>query len=219
MIDGIDCVLEVGCRTVVLGPNGAGKSILLRLLCGLMKPDSGVILWQGRVIDSAVCRRLAMVFQRPVMLRRSVAENLNFALGNSALGAAARRQRVAEGLQLAHLQSLAAQPARLLSGGEQQRLALARALITRPAVLLLDEPTASLDPASVEAVEAIIESAHCQGIKIIFVTHDVGQVRRLADEVLFIHRGTITEQTSVTQFFSHPSSPEASAYLAGRLVM
>ncbi|HED13794.1 MAG TPA: ATP-binding cassette domain-containing protein [Gammaproteobacteria bacterium] len=219
LINDIDCVLKKGCRTVVLGPNGAGKSIFLRLLCGLMEPDVGSILWQGQAINSAVRRCLAMVFQHPVLLRRSVAANLNFALGNAGLGAVARRQRVAEGLHLARLQALASQPARLLSGGEQQRLALARALITRPTVLLLDEPTASLDPASVQAVEAIIESAHSQGIKIIFVTHDVGQVRRLADEVLFIHRGTITEQTSVAQFLSSPGSQVASDYLAGRLVL
>jgi len=219
LIDSIDCVLESGSRTVVLGPNGAGKSVFLRLLCGLMKPDSGSIIWQGQAIGPAVCRCLAMVFQHPVLLRRSVAANLDFALSNSGLDATTRKQRVAKGLQLSRLQAASTQPARLLSGGEQQRLALARALITRPEVLLLDEPTASLDPASVQAVETMIEAAHNQGIKIIFVTHDVGQVRRLADEVLFIHRGMITEQTPVKYFLSNPASQAASDYLAGRLIL
>jgi len=219
LIDGVSCVLKAGSRTVILGPNGAGKSLFLRLLCGLVKPDTGSILWQGQALNRAVRRHLAIVFQRPVLLRRSVAANLDFALNNARLDSSIRRQRVAEGLQLARLQTLAKQPARRLSGGEQQRLALARALIVRPEVLLLDEPTASLDPASVQAVEAMIAAAHSQGIKVLFVTHDVGQVRRLADEVLFIHRGTITEQTPAAQFLSHPSSSAASDYLAGRLVL
>jgi len=219
LIDTVNCVLEAGYRTVLLGPNGAGKSILLRLLCGLMKADTGAIRWQGQMLDTVVRRRLAMVFQRPVLLRRSVASNLQFVLSNRGLSREECKQRVEEGLRLARLQSVADQPARLLSGGEQQRLALARALITNPEVLLLDEPTASLDPASMQAVEAIIQSAHSQGIKIIFVTHDVGQVRRLADEVLFIHAGAITEQTAVQQFLNKPDSQAASDYLAGRLIL
>jgi tungstate transport system ATP-binding protein len=202
-------------RTVIMGANGAGKSLLLRLIHGLISPSSGSIAWNGAPVE-AVRSRQAFVAQRPVMLRRSAAANIHFALAGH-LGAAERARRVAEALAMARLEHLADTPARLLSGGEQQRLALARALARRPEVLLLDEPTASLDPASILAFERMIEAARSGGVKIIFVTHDIGQARRIADEVVFLHRGRLAEQTPAAAFFAGPRSQAARAYLEGRL--
>ena len=120
---------------------------------------------------------------------------------------------------MAGLADKARQPARLLSGGERQRLAIARALATRPDVLFLDEPTASLDPASTLAIEQIVGQARDRGTKIVFITHDVGQARRLGDEVIFMHHGRVAEQAPATRFFESPASSQAQDYLLGRLVL
>ena len=160
-----------------------------------------------------------MVFQKPVLLRRSVAANIDYALRVHGLPDAERAARLARALRLARLDELAARPARVLSGGEQQRLALARALAVEPEILFLDEPTASLDPASTLAVEELIAQAHAQGTKIVLVTHDLGQVRRLADEVVFLHHGRVAEQTPADWFLARPRSAPARAYLAGQIVV
>lgn len=216
LIDGIDLDIPVGTLTVVMGPNGAGKSLLLRLLHGLLRPTAGEVRWGGRALDDSLRRRQAMVFQRPVLLRRSVAANIRFVLK---LRADAAPGHVAGILEEAGLASQARQPARLLSGGEQQRLSLARALALDPRVLFLDEPTASLDPASTAAIEAIVTRAHQRGTKVVFVTHDLGQARRLADDVVFLHRGRLVEHTRARQFFDQPASRVAGDYLAGRLML
>jgi tungstate transport system ATP-binding protein len=208
--------LDAASLTVVMGPNGAGKSLLLRLLHGIIAPTSGTVEWAGAPLTDAARLRQAMVFQKPVLLRRSVAANLDFVL-NLRRGASAARR--AELLEQVGLEDKASQPARLLSGGEQQRLALARALATKPDVLFLDEPTASLDPASVLMIEEIVRSVQDRNTKVIFVTHDVGQARRLADEVVFIHRGRVLEQAKAAVFFAAPASYEAAEYLAGRIVV
>ena len=216
LIGNVDLDVSAEGVTVVMGPNGAGKSLLLRLLHGLITPTSGELIWRGAPMDEAARRRQAMVFQRPVLLRRSVAANIDFALK---LGRRAGRDRREALLTHVGLLEKARQPARLLSGGEQQRLALARALATEPELLFLDEPTASLDPASTQMIEALISSAQRRGVKIICVTHDLGQAKRLADEVVFLHRGQILEQTSAARFFNRPASEAACGYLDGRLVL
>jgi tungstate transport system ATP-binding protein len=216
LVDGIDLTLASHTLTVVMGPNGAGKSVLLRLLHGLLQPTSGTLRWGGAPMCEAVRRRQAMVFQRPVVLRRSVAANIDFVLG---LNGQATRDRRDELLDHVGLLDFAAQPARLLSGGEQQRLALARALAVEPEVLFLDEPTASLDPSSVAKIEEIVTAALGHGTKIIFVTHDIGQAKRLADEVVFLHRGRLREHASAGRFFGNPASAAAQAYLEGRIVL
>jgi tungstate transport system ATP-binding protein len=216
LIDGVDLDLQAGGLTVIMGQNGAGKSLLLRLLHGLIQPTAGTIAWGGAPLGDPVRLRQAMVFQRPVLLRRSVAANIDFALRLNGKADAGRRDEL-----LAHVGLLDRrnQPARLLSGGEQQRLALARALATKPDVLFLDEPTASLDPASILMIEAIVQDAHAAGAKIVFVTHDLGQARRLADEVVFLHKGRIAEQTAADRFFDNPASEVAQAYLDGRIFL
>lgn len=214
LIDSIDLVLDSGSLTVIMGPNGAGKSLLLRLLHGLIAPTGGTISYAGRALDDATRKRQALVFQRPVLLRRSVAANIDFVLGLDGRRDPARRDAL---LASVGLHARAGQPARLLSGGEQQRLALARALATQPDMLLLDEPTASLDPASTQMIEQIARDAQTNGIKVVFVTHDIAQGRRLADEVVFLDRGRLTEITAASDFFNAPQSQAGAAYLAGRI--
>lgn len=216
LIDSVDLQLAAHSITMVMGPNGAGKSLLLRLLHGLLKPTAGNIRWGGNPITKAVRMRQAMVFQRPVLLRRSVGANIDFVLRLKGDAAIERRNGILEHVGLIdHVN----QPARLLSGGEQQRLALARALVMEPEVLFLDEPTASLDPASVQMIEETVLAAQARGTKIIFITHDPGQAKRLADEIVFLHRGRLSEHTRASQFFTNPSSAPARAYLDGRIVL
>ena len=199
---------------MVMGPNGAGKSLLLKLLHGLMQPTAGRIDWGG-LAPAEVTARQALVFQKPVLLRRSVAANIDFVL-RSRMKDPARRDALLDHVGLAHK---AGQPARLLSGGEAQRLALARALATDPEVLFLDEPTASLDPASVLAIESIVHEARDRGVRIIFVSHEIGQARRMADDVVFLHGGRVVEHSPADRFFSAPQSDAARDYLSGRIVV
>ena len=213
VLDRVSFDLGPGGCTVVMGPNGAGKSLLLKLLHGLMKPTSGRIDWAGHA-PWEVTPRQAMVFQKPVLLRRSVAANMDFVL-SARRKSSARRDALLDAAGLAHK---ADQPARLLSGGEAQRLALARALATDPEVLFLDEPTASLDPASVLSIESSVAAARARGVRIVFVTHDIGQARRIADDVVFLHRGRVTEHSPARDFFSEPRSEAARTYLNGQIV-
>jgi len=219
LLDGLSLTLTPGSRSVVMGPNGAGKSLFLRLLAGLLQPTSGKITYGGRTGDAATLRRIAVVFQRPVMLRRSVAANLKHALATYGVPRRERAGQIRELLQLAQLEALADRPARVLSGGEQQRLAMVRALGAKPELLLLDEATASLDPQATAAIEALIGQASAKGVKIVMVTHDRGQAQRLADEVLFFHRGRLAERCEAATFFNRPSSAAAQAYLEGRLLL
>ena len=216
LIDDLSMDLKPNAISVIMGPNGAGKSLLLRLLHGLIPPASGIIKWGGKPMNDAIRRRQAMVFQRPVMLRRSVAANIDFAIKLRGVASHNQRQQALSAVDLANK---ANQPAKSLSGGEQQRLALARALTTDPAILFLDEPTANLDPASTATIEKIIRAAHEDGTKIVLVSHDLGQARRLAHEIIFMHRGRIIEQTPAIQFFNAPASKQANDFLAGRLVL
>lgn len=218
LIDGIDLHLERGATTVLLGPNGAGKSLLLRLCHGLLTPTAGRVGWalpEGRV---AGVKRHAMVFQKPVMLRRSVFANLTHALAAAGLGYDPRRVRARAALERFRLADLADRPARVLSGGEQQRLAIARAWALDADVLFLDEPTSQLDPAATRAIEEMLRALKGEGRTLMMATHDLGQARRLADRVLFVHAGRIREDASAATFFTAPATGEARAFLAGDLL-
>jgi tungstate transport system ATP-binding protein len=208
--------IGAGASTVILGANGAGKSVLMRLMHGLLAPTAGRIYWNDP--DRERVRRLqAMVFQRPVMLRRSAHANVVFALEAAGIARAERERRTEEALQEVGLLHLAGRPARVLSGGEQQRLALARAWALHPEVLFLDEPTASLDPSATREIENVIKAFDASGTKIVMATHNLGQARRLGDEVLFIHQGRVVERTPIETFFRQPTSPEAAAFIKGEL--
>ncbi len=204
--------------TVLMGPNGAGKSLLLRCLANLVAPDSGTITWGGCPPDRARAARLGFVFQRPVLLRRSARANIRHALRAAGVSRAEAAARADQALAAARLSHLSRMPARMLSGGEQQRLAIARALALRPECLFLDEPTANLDPASVAAIEATVIAAGRSGTKVLFVTHDAAQARRIATDILFMHEGQILERRDATSFFDVPKSAAARAFLAGDLV-
>jgi tungstate transport system ATP-binding protein len=216
LIDGVSLTLAAGPRTVILGPNGAGKSLLMRLCHGLISPSAGRIDWLGAGSGDAR-QRQAMVFQRPVMLRRSAAANIAYALKLRRVNRGERADRALRMLERTGLGGLAGQPARSLSGGEQQRLALARAWATAPEMLFLDEPTASLDPAATSAVEDIVAQMHATGTKIVMTTHDLAQARRIADEIVFLHRGRLLEQRPAAAFFAEPATQEAAAFIAGEL--
>ncbi len=203
--------------TVLMGPNGAGKSLLLRLMHGMLPAKTGQVLWDGCAPDERVRLRQAMVFQRPVLLRRSVIANIEFVLAKRKLTVSADLcQQVLSRVGLDGMQD---RPARLLSGGEQQRLALARVLALEPEVLFMDEPTASLDPSSTAMIESIVKEMATNNTKIFFVTHDVAQARRLADEVMFIHKGKLLEHAPFDSFFDHPKTDEARQYLSGHIVL
>jgi tungstate transport system ATP-binding protein len=199
-----------------MGPNGAGKSLTLRILAGLLQPTSGKVRFSG---GRPTPRELALVFQKPVLLRRSVHANLHHALATYGAPRAERPDRIAELLRTTGLDGLGSRPARRLSGGEQQRLAMARALAARPRFLLLDEPTASLDPQSTAAIEALIRRAAGEGVKVVLVTHDRDQAARLAGDVVFLNRGRVAEAAPARRFFEAPASAEARSYLRGELLV
>ncbi|MGE0848305.1 MAG: energy-coupling factor ABC transporter ATP-binding protein [Hyphomicrobiaceae bacterium] len=203
-----------GPPTVLLGPNGSGKTTFLKLAMGLLTPVAGSILYSEH--RNVVRRRQAIVFQKPVMLRRTAARNVAFAL--KAAGRAQDAPAIARLLGIVGLEALAERPARRLSAGEQQRLALARALARDPEVLFLDEPTASLDPAATKAVEEIVTCTAESGVKIVMSTHDLGQARRLAGDILFLAKGRVMEHGPAAAFFTEPSTSEAKCFLAGGLV-
>jgi tungstate transport system ATP-binding protein len=212
----VSLTIGAGPPLLIIGANGAGKSVLLRLLHGLLAPTEGRIIWAGPGTEAA--RRQAMVFQRPVLLRRSVLANAIYPMKLAGVAAAEREARARDALDMVGLAALADRPARKLSGGEQQRLALARAAALAPEVLFLDEPCASLDPAATRAVEEIVAMLAARGTRIVMTTHDLAQARRLAGEVVFLHRGRVREQTPADAFFTQPATPEAAAFLRGELV-
>ena len=217
LIRGLSLQIDSPGITVLMGPNGAGKSLLLRLMHGLLQPSAGKLLWNGAQPGDGIRRRQAMVFQRPVLLRRSVLANLEFVLNKR--GLPMERNECLALLRRMGLDGLEDRPARLLSGGEQQRLAVARALATRPEVLFMDEPTSSLDPSSTALIESIVGETATEGVKVFFVTHDVAQGRRLADDVMFMHQGRLVEYAPAARFFDNPDTDEASQYLAGRILV
>ena len=216
IIDGVTLRIHPGLRCVIVGPNGAGKSVLLRLCHGLLHPTAGTIRWHWPEF-ARVPGRQAMVFQRPVMLRRSALANVVYALKVARVPSELCVERAREALRKVGLDSLAASPARVLSAGEQQRLALARVWALKPEILFLDEPTANLDPAAAHEIEKVILAMHESGTKIVLVTHNLGQARRLGDEILFLHHGRLVERTPAARFFRRPESPEAARFLEGEL--
>ncbi|HSB48908.1 MAG TPA: ATP-binding cassette domain-containing protein [Burkholderiales bacterium] len=210
LIDRVTAEVGAGPRTIILGPNGAGKSVLMRLCHGLLGPTSGRIVWRG---ENAGRQRQAMVFQRPVMLRRSALANVVYGMKLAGIAPRERELRAQDVLEAVGLSHLAERPARMLSGGEQQRVALARAWALNPEVLFLDEPTANLDPGAVRDIERIIAQVHASGTKIIMSTHNLGQARRLGDEILFLYQGRLAERSLVDRFFREPASPEAASFI------
>ena len=198
--------------TMILGPNGAGKSLFLRVLHALQTPDTGSV--QVRHISGETARQ-AMVFQRPVLLRRSVRANLRFALSAAGYARQTRCELAEKWMHQGQLAHLADQPARRLSGGEQQRLSLVRALCCNPEILFLDEPCAHLDVNAAQHVEALIKSAIEAGIKVVMITHDRAQARRFGGEILLMEGGQVKAQEGAALFFGSSQNPWTQAFLQG----
>ena len=217
ILDNISLTLAPGAPTVLIGPNGSGKTTLLRAAMGLIPAARGRITWGGR--DDVPPTRRAILFQRPAMLRRSAAGNVHYALAAAGVPRGQRADRTAELLALVGLDGFEARPARRLSGGEQQRLALARALARDPAVLFLDESTASLDPYATKAIEDIVRAVAARGVKVVMSTHDLGQAKRLAGNIVLLHRGRLIETGPAKAFFERPRSEEARKFIAGELLV
>lgn len=217
ILDRISISILPGPPTAVIGPNGSGKTTFLRAAMGLVAPAGGSITWGAQ--DAAPLSRMAIVFQRPVMLRRSVAANLTYALAAARVPRAQHDARIADLLSLVGLPGLGHRPARRLSGGEQQRLALARALARNPGVLFLDEPTASLDPAASKAIEDIVSAISARGVKVVMATHDLAEAKRLAGEIVLLHRGIVIDSGPAQTFFTAPATEEARKFIAGELMI
>ena len=215
-LKGISLKVKKGDFYALLGPNGAGKSMFLKSINGLIGVESRKIYFNSREINDHIRKDMALVFQKPTLLRRTVLENMQFVLEKKNK---ISNLQITNLLQRVGLDIYKYKPARLLSGGEQQRLSLARALLINPSLLLLDEPTANLDPYSLNLIEEIILDENKKGKTIILTTHDMGQAKRLAKEILFFNKGKLLEQTKAINFFKKPKTKEAQSYINGKILL
>ena len=217
-LNSISLEMDGGKIIVLLGVNGAGKSTLIRILAGLENPDSGIILLNNQNTDAKALRHVStLVFQRTVMFTRNVYDNLAFGLKIRKVPKEEISKRVPEALAAVRLSGFEKRRAKKLSGGEQQRIALARAFLLESNVLLLDEPTANLDPNSAIIIEkAIVRQKSSQRI-IVMATHNLNQARRMADEIVHIHDGEIVEVAQPEDFFEHPKSEITRKFINGEL--
>ena len=212
----LDLTLAASGFTIVLGPNGAGKTTLLKVLHGVDRLSAGAVTWS--VPDAQARESQAYVFQSPIMLRRSVRQNLAYPLHLLGEDKDSIAAKVADWAQRIGLEDALDRPAPRLSGGERQKLALGRALIRNPQVLFLDEPCANLDGRSTREIEALLKAAQQAGTRIIMTTHDLGQARRLATDLVFLLRGALHEQDDAPAFFTAPRTAETKAFLEGDIV-
>ena len=216
ILDKINCKIKSNSITAVLGPNGAGKSIFLQTINGLFSIQSGRLNFNLMEINQEIRKQQAMVFQNPVLLRRTVIANLQFI---SNLRNKESNRLLKKILSKVGLEGYEKKPARLLSGGEKQRLSMARALIINPNLLLLDEPTANLDPYSLNLIEDLVLEENSIGKTVIFTTHDMSQAKRLATDVIFLNKGKVLEQTVSKTFFKSPKTLEAQKYINGEILI
>lgn len=217
LINDITLSIESNEATVILGPNGAGKSLFLRTAHGLETPNQGSLDWNSHIPKPQHSWR-AYIFQKPVLLRRSVYANLEYVLSLHNIAKSEHDTLIESALEHTGLRQLADRSARVLSGGEQQRLNIARAWVLQPKVILLDEPTAELDPNGTAAIEQLIKKIAQQGTKIIMSTHDLGQAHRLANDIVFLHQGRLVEHTPANSFFEQPQTKIAQNFIAGKLL-
>lgn len=210
----IDLTLELRGITTVLGFNGAGKSLFLELCHAMIDPTSGSIEWNGKPAHKTR-RDRGYIFQHRILLRRSVRKNIALPMQAAGWSRSAINTRLEELLDMAKLTARADDPAAILSGGEAQRMALVRALATRPQVLIMDEPTSSLDPNATTKFENLIQSVASTGVKFLWATHNVAQAKRFADDVIFIADGKLSETGPSSDFFDKPKTETAQLYLEG----
>ena len=212
----VDLQLDGAGITIVLGPNGAGKTTLLKVMHGVERLSSGDIHWAASEADARAAQ--AYVFQTPVMLRRSVRDNLAYPLALRGVARAQSSARVEHWAERIGLSDALDRAAPRLSGGEKQKLALARALIVGPELLFLDEPCANLDGNATREIEALLSEAAAAGTRIVMATHNLGQARRLARNVVFMLAGTVLETGEALEMFDNPKSSELAAFLKGDIV-
>ena len=212
----VDFTVSPSGFTIVMGPNGAGKTTLLRALHGLERLSSGQVDWQ--VPFAQTLQRQAFVFQTPIMMRRSVRDNLAYPLILHGMAKRDAHALAADWAERVGLRAALDQQAPQLSGGEKQKLALARALIRSPDIIFLDEPCANLDGRAIREIEAILQGAQASGTRILMATHDIGQARRLATDIVFLMHGKIIETADAKAFFDAPKTPQAAALLKGDIV-
>ena len=214
--------IQRGAVFALVGPSGAGKSTLLRLLNFLETPSSGEVSFEGQIFKDGLDmpldlrRQVTTVFQNPVLLRRSLLENAAYGLRLRGEKDMEKAEAAVEKVGLSHLMS---RSAKQLSGGEAQRVALARAICIEPKALLLDEPTANLDPYNVQMIEEIVQRMNQEmGVTVVLVTHNVFQARRLAHRVGFMLRGEMVEVSPTAEFFDDPKDPRTSAFVRGEMI-
>ncbi|MDC3273383.1 MAG: ATP-binding cassette domain-containing protein [Alphaproteobacteria bacterium] len=216
ILDKINCKIKSNSITAVLGPNGAGKSIFLQTINGLISIQSGRLTFNSMEKNQEIRKQQALVFQNPVLLRRTVMANMQFVLN---LRNRESNQLLKNILDKVGLEGYEKKSARLLSGGEKQRLSMARALVVNPHLLLLDEPTANLDPYSLNLIEDLVLEENSIGKTVIFTTHDMSQAKRLATDVIFLNKGKVLEQTVSKTFFKSPKTLEAQKYINGEILI
>ena len=217
LIGPINLQIEQNGITILLGANGSGKTTLLEALHGLRKLSGGTVKWA--ISHNQAAKEQSFVFQSPIMLRRTVAENLAFPLKVRQPSKSTTKAEVMMWIKKIGLEHKMKQQAVLLSGGEMQAIAVARALITKPKMLFLDEPTASLDGATKKTIEDILISASIDGTKIMMSTHDLGQAKRLAKDIIFLHNGILESHCSKEEFLAQPPSKAAKQFLSGDIVL
>jgi len=216
LIGPIDLEVAKSGVTAILGPNGSGKTTLLRVIHGLERARPGYLSWNCTTQEAR--KKQAFVFQTPIMLRQTVIQNIAYPLKLQNIKKAERLKVSREWLEQINLSEAQNLEAHLLSGGEKQKLAIARALVTNPEILFLDEPTANLDGQSTREIETIIKDASASGVRVMITTHDIGQSKRLADDIIFLYRGQLHESGQAGAFFNTPKTKEAAAFLDGEIV-
>lgn len=208
-----ECSVDIpkGKTTVILGPNGAGKSIFLKLCHGLIEPSEGKISSDPEASESA------MVFPKPVLLRRSVLENMLYVLEMKNTDKDGLTSIAMSALEKFSMDKYADYPARLLSSGEQQRISLIRALLLKPQILYLDEPTSNLDPTATATLESMISDSRKNDVTIVMATHDLMQARRIGEYIIYIENGVVLESSAAEDFFTQPKNERAKRFIAGKL--
>jgi len=217
LLTDISCEIKAKGITIILGPNGAGKTLFLKFLHGLINDRSSEVTFANKTLNTSIRKQQSMVFQSPILLRRSVFKNISFALQQRTK--IINKEKILKVLKRVDLLNLVNENAIFLSGGEKQRLSLARAIVTLPKVLFLDEATSNLDPYSIQIIEKIIKEVNKQGTKVIAVTHDLLQAKRLANDIIFINKGKMCEFTDAKIFFAKPKSREGKLFMAGKLIV
>ena len=216
IIGPIDIDISEDGFTIIMGPNGSGKTTLLRLLHGLERARGGKINWNTDLETARL--KQSYVFQTPILLRRTALENIMYPLLLRGIAKEEANQEAKQWIARIKLEASANLNAKLLSGGEKQKLALARALATKPQLLFLDEPTANLDGTATKEIESLLQEVRKSGTRIIMTTHDLGQAKRLAEDVVFLYHGNIHERGEAKTFFKTPETKEAKIFTAGEIL-